>query len=281
MEKLLNVGCGFKLSNVGNWTNIDMGTHSSANVIRSNLLDGFPCENNDFDVVYHSQVLEHIPRDKARFFMAECYRVLKPGGILRVVVPDLEDIAKTYLENLNLCRSNLTDESLVRYNWILMEMFDQSARNYPGGSMKHFLEQLEPHQAIYIEDRIGRIGNSIINSKTAEKPPNISVTNSKNTLRAAARTFIELIYPRMKEKRQRKLAQAELEMIGGFRVGGEIHYWMYDLFGLTHLLSEIGFKSITKMGPDSSSIPQWHTYQLDIIDGHVCDPKSLFVESVK
>lgn len=281
MNKLLNVGCGLKLSSLGNWTNIDMGTHSSANVIRCNLLDGFPCDSNDFDVVYHSQVLEHIPREKSTFFMAECYRVLKPGGILRVVVPDLEDIAITYLENLKLCRDDLSEGNLVRYNWILMEMFDQSVRNYPGGSMKRYLEQLEPHQVAYIEDRIGRIGKSIFDAKAAQKSPDLPVTNSKDTLRAVARRLIDSIYPRMKEKRRRKLEQAELEMIGGFRIGGEIHYWMYDLFGLTHLLADIGFNKITKMGPNSSSIPQWQSYQLDIIDGLVCDPKSLFVEAVK
>jgi 2-hydroxychromene-2-carboxylate isomerase len=41
-------------------------------------------------VVYHSHVLEHLPKDAAPRFVGECYRVLAEGGILRVVVPDLD-----------------------------------------------------------------------------------------------------------------------------------------------------------------------------------------------
>ena len=119
--KLLNVGCGLKIAKNGNWTNIDMGTQSTANVIRCNLLNGFPFGDDEFDVVYHSQVLEHFPKDKSAYFIAECFRVLKPGRILRVVVPDLEDIAITYLDQLQALRTRPTQESEVRYDWILLK----------------------------------------------------------------------------------------------------------------------------------------------------------------
>jgi len=109
MTKLLNVGCGSKIAKNGNWTNIDMGTQSTEDVIKCDLLIGFPFGNGEFDVVYHSQVLEHFPKDKSAYFILECYRVLKPGGILRVVVPDLEDIARTYLEQLQALRTRPTE----------------------------------------------------------------------------------------------------------------------------------------------------------------------------
>ena len=38
-----------------------------------------------YDVVFSSHVLEHFEKADARAFLAECYRVLKPGGVLRIV----------------------------------------------------------------------------------------------------------------------------------------------------------------------------------------------------
>lgn len=95
MEKLnyLNVGCGGKFHK--DWVNVDM-TSNSKDVIVANLLKGIPFPDNSFDVVYHSQVLEHFPKEKARDFIKECFRVLKPDGIIRVVVPDLENIVNEY-----------------------------------------------------------------------------------------------------------------------------------------------------------------------------------------
>jgi SAM-dependent methyltransferase len=61
------------------------------------LRKGIPFADGTFDGVYHCHVLEHIDREDAPAFMAECLRVLKPGGVLRVVVPDLEALARKYL----------------------------------------------------------------------------------------------------------------------------------------------------------------------------------------
>lgn len=96
-KALLNVGCGSKFH--VDWTNIDMKS-TSPHVRAHNLLQGFPFPSDHFDVVYHSQVLEHFPKEKAPAFMAECYRVRRPSGVLRVVVPDLENIAEEYLRHL-------------------------------------------------------------------------------------------------------------------------------------------------------------------------------------
>ncbi len=50
------------------------------------------------DAVYSSHMLEHLDRVDARKFLIECHRILKPGGVLRLVVPDLRVGARVYLE---------------------------------------------------------------------------------------------------------------------------------------------------------------------------------------
>ena len=47
--------------------------------------DTFPCENDIFDAVLCTEVLEHVP--DANAFMAELCRVLRPGGTLILTVP--------------------------------------------------------------------------------------------------------------------------------------------------------------------------------------------------
>jgi SAM-dependent methyltransferase len=62
------------------------------------LRRGVPFGDETFDVVYHSHVLEHLEREDAPGFLRECFRVLKRGGVLRVVVPDLEQLARRYAD---------------------------------------------------------------------------------------------------------------------------------------------------------------------------------------
>lgn len=70
-------------------------------IIVWNLRKGIPFDDNTFDVVYHSHFLEHLDRDSALPFLKECYRVLKPNGIIRVVVPDLETLICDYTASLS------------------------------------------------------------------------------------------------------------------------------------------------------------------------------------
>lgn len=64
------------------------------------LRKGIPFEDQTVDVVYHSHMLEHLDRDVVPALLAEIRRVLRPGGTHRIVVPDLEAQARTYLATL-------------------------------------------------------------------------------------------------------------------------------------------------------------------------------------
>ena len=83
--KLLNLGCGARFHS--DWTNVDF-VSTVKNVLAHNLRMGIPFSNETYDVVYHSNVIEHFSKEEAPNFMGECYRVLKRNGIIRIAFPD-------------------------------------------------------------------------------------------------------------------------------------------------------------------------------------------------
>ena len=48
----------------------------------------WPIEDNTVDALNLSHVLEHVEHDKAEFVLRECYRTLKPSGVIDVFVPN-------------------------------------------------------------------------------------------------------------------------------------------------------------------------------------------------
>lgn len=65
------------------------------------LRRGIPYDDGTVDAVYHSHVLEHIDRAAVPGFLGEIRRVLRPGGVHRIVVPDLELEVRRYLADLD------------------------------------------------------------------------------------------------------------------------------------------------------------------------------------
>lgn len=99
----VNLGCGATRFRHG-WANIDkVGPGPNAahliNVV-ADLRQGIPLSNASVSFAYTSHFLEHIdPFEECERFLAECLRVLKRGGILRVAVPDFAKIARIYLDD--------------------------------------------------------------------------------------------------------------------------------------------------------------------------------------
>jgi len=145
--------------------------------------------------------------------------------------------------------------------------------------MAIYLQNLDPAKVAFIEDRIGRVGRSIVESVIPRTTPTIS--KPENYLKSALRALRDTWFPQLKTMKQKEIISTELENIGRFRRGGEIHYWMYDEYSLMRLLKQAGFQNIKRMTAESSLVDQWASFQLDIIDGDVCDPTSLFMEAVK
>ncbi|MBV9828891.1 MAG: methyltransferase domain-containing protein [Alphaproteobacteria bacterium] len=50
----------------------------------------FPFEDGSFDYIFHEHLIEHLNYLQGRLTLAECLRVLKPGGTIRIATPDLQ-----------------------------------------------------------------------------------------------------------------------------------------------------------------------------------------------
>jgi len=75
---------------------VDVG-HWPRGVAHRDIRRGLGFGDASIAVVYASHVVEHLHRDDAVRFLADAHRALKPGGVCRVVVPDLHAIVSWYL----------------------------------------------------------------------------------------------------------------------------------------------------------------------------------------
>jgi len=241
---MLNLACGTKLHR--DWNNVDFSPYAflashralarflrrigllsrdrhqaiealEGGILRHDLRRGIPYEDGVFDVVYHSHFLEHVERECATFILAECYRILKSGGVIRVAVPDLQALVLRYTATLSRLQGG-----------------DGAALEDHQTSVSRLLEQMVRTRAVGT-------------------------------------------------KQQRRLVRAvERALRGGPEGTGERHLWMYDRYTLGALLAEAGFTHIRVESPDTSRIPDWSRFCLDVnADGspHKCD--SLYVEAMK
>jgi len=277
--KLLNLGCGNRYH--AKWVNIDFISEIK-DVIEHNLLNGIPFSENEFDVVYHSHVLEHFSRTDGKKFIAECYRVLKPGGIIRIAVPDLEQIVKNYLVSLEGSLSGDAASS-NNYEWMMLELYDQTVRNYSGGEMAKYFQQPEIKNEKFVFSRVGEEGKSIrenfLKSKSKELKQNkYRVVPEWKGIKNYVRNIRNVFFHNASELRRKR---EKLIEIGKFRTGGEIHQWMYDRYSLGKLLSEAGFHNIAVKSAFESVIENWNNYKLESESGVIFKPDSLFMEAQK
>lgn len=106
------------------------GMHGTT--IVHNLKKGIPFPSNSADAVYHSHLMEHIDRDGVLAFQREIFRVLKPGGIQRVCIPDLERLIGDY--NKSLAADDLTREASLRHDLSVSAIFEQTVRRTSAGA---------------------------------------------------------------------------------------------------------------------------------------------------
>jgi len=95
----LHIGCGDRY--IPGFVHIDVRKLPHIDFVTSaDKLDMFG--DNSADLIYTCHVLEHFGRSRTEGVLKEWHRVLKPGGILRLAVPDFEKLVQVYLKTKDL-----------------------------------------------------------------------------------------------------------------------------------------------------------------------------------
>ncbi len=90
-SRKLHVGCGRNI--LPGWINADISPRAELIVFLQRRL---PIRSGYLDRIYSEHVLEHVPYRSAVYFLKEAYRTLKPGGVIRIAMPDLDDLIDGY-----------------------------------------------------------------------------------------------------------------------------------------------------------------------------------------
>ena len=90
--RALQLGTGHNV--LPGWLNTDVHVFRRGIVEYLDATHPFPIPAASFDFVYSEHQIEHIPLEAGDRMLAECFRVLRPGGVVRIATPDLERIAR-------------------------------------------------------------------------------------------------------------------------------------------------------------------------------------------
>jgi predicted SAM-dependent methyltransferase len=99
MEVKLHLGCFHK--KIHGFVNIDIREDINPDVV-DDVFKLTKFKDNSADLIYACHVLEHATFEEARTAMRRWYEVLKPGGKLRLAVPDMQAVFEYYMYSKNL-----------------------------------------------------------------------------------------------------------------------------------------------------------------------------------
>jgi len=190
--------------------------------------------------------------------LAQVRRVLVPGGVVRIVVPDLELVVARYA---------------------------QAMRELDGAVA-------QPPSAVQAA-HVAQPPSAVQPAHVAQPPSTVQAPNmlpQAEAWRRHEQAVSQLFDPFIPHEGAGTAAQRpwlrRLERLirGPSDRTGQLHRWMYDRHSLGRLLAEAGFADVRVEGPLTGRIADWTSYHLDAdADGTLYNPNpgSLYVEAVR
>jgi len=280
--KKLNLACGGVYITSNNWINVDY-VSSDSHVQAANLLETLPFESNSISLVYSSHFLEHIPLHQVPSFLRECHRVLEPGGVIRLVLPDFEEMCREYL-------SQLDSGDYTKAQLCVIDIVDQCVRLESGGELakiyRKYSQDLAGNEQIrdYLYSRNGQyLPLPPLPSVLSQSTKFTKLTNLLEKLNLLIKKPVYQLDRVRINILTSLLPKAFREQNVSFAGIGERHHWLWDFYQLKSVLDEVGFDNVQRFDFNTSQTSDFSFQPLD------ADPdnqprkgqQSMYLEAVK
>ena len=166
----VHLGCGEDIRT--GWVNVDLApilprgveptAHPDATFINHDLRRGLPLEEGSCDFIYSSHFFEHLEYEHGLRLMYDCYRALRPGGVFRIVLPDLRGFFGAYLRGEKEYLDEL-DPFVSAYLPAVAESGTKTSIDY----VNFGVYQNGEHKYIYDKEKLGLIFRKIGYSSVA------------------------------------------------------------------------------------------------------------------
>lgn len=187
---------------------------------------------------------------------------IKEGGVLRIVIPDLENICKEYLRVLSEVRES--EVYSAQYDYVIIELIDQMTRTETGGEMLKYWKSKNA-DFDYVKVRTGF--------------PEGYLDSTKEVL---SNKFGDRVSRTIKSWKYKipKTQGKKLKELGKFTISGEQHKWMYDEYSIRRLLLKNGFGKVEILKAGISKMPDLVQLEFNL-DGSVYKPNCIYAEAYK
>jgi predicted SAM-dependent methyltransferase len=129
------------------WLNTDIADYKREHeLVYLDARKPFPFPDSSFDFVFSEHMIEHLRYPEGLHCLRECYRVLRPGGRVRLATPSLTRLAGLYSDDLN--------DLQRRYIRWATDSFVEYADGYQPGFVVNSFFRSWGHEFIYDEQTL-------------------------------------------------------------------------------------------------------------------------------
>jgi predicted SAM-dependent methyltransferase len=176
--EMIKLNLGSFIDTIGSgWENIDIlpladKVNPSHKFRQLDVRGGLPYANDSVDLINISHLVEHLTLDEAHRFCSEVYRVLKPGGVVRISTPDANIIINHYTNHDMKFFDKIQPEEYInakteeeKFSMLLFSLDNQHKAVYGPEMLEQYLRQAG-FQKVYRQQN----GNSTSDVIKAEVP---------------------------------------------------------------------------------------------------------------
>ena len=123
----LQIGCGYNL--IDGWLNTDLEP-TSKEVAFLDASKTFAFEDNTFEFIFSEHIFEHLTFNDSCTMLSECFRVLKPNGVIRIAIPHADFLFKIYQNPKLQIHKDYIKWATVNHCKDIATFLDQDEENY-------------------------------------------------------------------------------------------------------------------------------------------------------